>query len=242
MNKIRGVVLSTLAFIGSASLAHANYVLSYQIGAGPITNCANVASDTLATCFSAPTSVGSGVTFTQFTGTSNSPGTVASAMQTGSVVDITTTGAITIHLWLAAQDFTAPTVPPGFILDAASLTVIPTSGSGSVTLTDCVDKSNGTAPPTGVFCSTPALSLTNPTINYSGNTSQSNNASGTITTLGSPFSLSEEVTITIAAASELEIQTRQVLTAVPEPGTIVLLGSLLVVIATVFRKRVARQA
>lgn len=238
MKKLAGF-LGVMALMAFAPLAHANYVLSYNSGAGA-TNCANVASNTLASCFATPTGIGGGITVTSFEGTSNSPGTAGGAQQIGSVVDISTTGAGTLTLWLAAQGFTAPTTPPN-ITDATSLTVIPTSGLGTVTLESCVDQSDGTAPPTGTFCSAPALTVTNPTINYSGDTSQSNNDSGVITSLAATFSLSEVITITFTEASEIEVQTRQVLTAVPEPGSIVLLGTVLVGLGTLIRKRVASQ-
>jgi len=240
MKKLAGFLGGLAVLVVSSPLAHANFVLSYQIGAGAIVNCANAASDTLATCFAVPTAIGSGLTVTTFQGTSNSPGAPTNSMQTGSVTDITaTTAGVTLTLWLAAQDFTTPITPPP-IIDATSLTVIPTNGTGSVTLVNCVDQSNGTAPPLpGVFCSAPAFTNTNPVINYSGTTSQSNNAGGTFSPLASPFSLSEKVTIGFTTAGEIEVQTRQVLTSVPEPTSIMLLGSVTLGLVSLFRKKLA---
>ncbi len=239
MKKLAGF-LGVLSLVALAPLARANYQISYQLNGGAITNCANSSNDDLATCFTSPTNIGGGVTITQLTGTSNSPGTTGEAIQTGSVVDITTTGSGTLNLWLAAQDFTMPVTPPG-LNDKGSLTVIPTSGTGTVALTNCVDQSNGTAPPLGPFCSTPAVQFNNPMITYSDTTSQSNNVSAGISNLSAPFSLSELVTITFSSASEIEVQTRQVL-ATPEPASIMLMGSLLAGIATLIRKKAARRA
>jgi hypothetical protein len=242
MKKLAGFLGAVAALVVSAPLAHANYVLSYQLDAGSIVNCANVASDTLATCFASPTAIGglAGVTITQFTGTSNSPGTAASAQQTGSVVDITTTGAGKLTLWLAAQNFSQPVTPPS-ITDRTSLTIIPTFGTGSATLANCVDQSNGTAPTPGTFCSSSALTVNN-SLAYSGTTALSNNNSGTVTSLASKFSLSEMVVITFTQASEIEIQTRQVLSSVPEPASIILLGTTTLGLISLLRKKVASRA
>jgi hypothetical protein len=243
MKKRAGFLMALAALAVGTPLAHANYKLSYDVGAGAV-ECANVASNTLATCFASPTFVGgaAGITMTQFTGNSNSPGTPANAQQQGSVVDIATTGPGTLTLWLAAQDFTNPVTPPGINI-ATSLTVIPTSGSGSVTLTSCVDQSNGTAPPLpGVFCSAPAYTDDNPTINYSGTTSQSNNDGGLILALAAPYSLSQRIVITFTTASQLQVQSRQVLAAVPEPAGIVLMGTATLGVIALLRKRAARRA
>jgi hypothetical protein len=154
---------------------------------------------------------------------------------------------VTLDLWLAAQNFTMPVTPPS-VNDATSLTLIPTFGSGSVSLDNCVDLSNGTAPastaPTGPhsFCSMPAPGTPiNDSMGFSGNTSSSTNNTALLSTITSPFSLSEHVTITFTGASELEIQTRQVLTPVPEPAAILLLGSTLLGVTTLFRKKLARR-
>jgi len=221
-----------------APLAHANFQISYQVGAGPIINCANSGTDTLASCFAVPTVIDatSGLQITQLTGTSNSPGTASQARQTGSVVDIINTNAVTLKIWLAAQDFTAPTTPPA-IDYKTSLTIIPTTGIGSATLESCVDTSNGTAPPLGSFCSSSAATLNNAT-SYAGTTSLASNNESTISSLSGTYSLSQLLTLTLGAGSEVEVQTRQVLTPVPEPISIALLGAVFLLTSrSILRKR-----
>ena len=252
MKKLAGFLGAVAVLVVSAPLAHATYVLGYSTTV-PIagTPCLALgATDNLATCFPSATLLpASNITITQFTGTSNSPGTAATAQQTGSVVDITTTGSATLYLWLAAPNFTQPVTPPG-ITDRTSLTVIPTSGSGSASLSSCIDLSNGTTPSVPGFCASPATG--SPILNFtfwSDATSVSTNNSGPITSLvpagpGSPptYSLSEMLTITFTGASEIEVQTRQVLSSVPEPASIILLGTTTLGLISLLRKKVANRA
>jgi len=247
MKKLAGHIGALAMLVVLAPLAHANYVLSYSTDGGatvhlcPGEPAGGFASDTLATCFASPTVVAAGVTITTFQGTSNSPGGPAISMQTGSVTTIDASVAGTLILYLAAQNFSFPTAPPGFVTDDTSLTVIPTQDTGTVALTNCVDQSNGTAPPVGPFCSSPAISVTNATISFSGVTQQSNAGFGSTATLSSMFSLSEMITIAFSAGT-LEVQTRQVLSSVPEPASIVFLGTTTLVLISFFRKRLASRS
>ena len=248
MKKLAGSLGLFAVLVVSAPLARANYVLSYSVTGVPgATQCAAPPSDTLASCFAAPTFIGgaAGITITQFTGTSNSPGTPGLSRQTGSVVDIITTGPGTLDLWLGAPDFTNPSALP--LIDTTSLTIIPTFGIGSANLANCVDLSNGTVPPPPLpgtaFCVTPAGGT--PVLNsatYSGTTSLASNNHATLTSISTPFSLSEHIVIAFTTASEIEIQTRQVLSAVPEPASIILLGTTTLGLISLLRKKVANRA
>lgn len=231
-----------IAFLAFTPLAHANFAITYSVnGAAPSTciNNTDSTNDTGVTeCFSSLTAIGGGISAQDMSGTSNSPGAAGvTSFQTSSDTTIIASTAATLDIWLSAQDFVNPHTPPGPVTYTSSLTLIPTSSaSTSVTLVNCVDENNALPPGLGgTFCGAPAGTLNNALVG-SGNTSVSNNNSGTITTLTAPYSLEEHITVVLAAGSHLEIQTSQDLSSVPEPVSAVLFGTLLVGLG-IFRRR-----
>lgn len=236
--KTRIGLMGTALFIFCASLAHANFQISYSLNGGGAINCANSASNLSATCFSTSTNIGGGVSIFTLQGTSNSPGTASLGFQTGSLTQITTGAApATLDIWVAAQGFTSPSTPPAISYES-SLTLIPTTGTGSVSLESCVDTSNGTAPPLGTFCSAPAATLTNGPLAYNDAISAASNSFGTINTLtATPYSLSQEIVLSLGANTVLQIQTRQLLTPTPEPAALALLGTTLLGAAFLLRRK-----
>jgi hypothetical protein len=224
-----------------ASPARANYVIAFQVGAGPITNCANSAIDTSANCGGA--SVG-GLSVDGVNGTSNSPGgsPFPNANQFGSTFELTNnTGAtVTVKVWFASQNFTFPVAPPPATY-VSNLNITQTSGNSSTTLESCVDQSNGTAPglPGGAFCSTPAAILNNPASVLSGaGSSPLNTVSTNIPALHGPYSLSQVVTVTLDTGTQLNIISSQVLTPTPEPASFALFGSAFLGVGLFLRKKV----
>jgi len=220
-------VLGAVAILGCASLAHANYVIGYSLNGGAPLLCDNNVSDTAAGCFGVATPIGGGITIFNLSGASNSPGLPSGADQEGSTTTITATSAATLTLWFASQNFSNPLAPPA--LDYASnvsITTFQAGSSGSVILKSCVDQSNGTAPPVGVFCGTPAATLTNAALAISGalGGSASNTVNGSVALLTSPFSLSQKVDLTLGAGTKVNLITSQALAPVPEPASIVLFG------------------
>jgi len=92
-----------------------------------------------------------------------------------------------------------------------------------------VDRSNELAPPKSAFCSAGSPSLTNVTQSYFGAGSKQNTVSSTLVFLDKPFSLSQEITLTLGRNSDLNVDTSQILTPtipppIPEPASIALLG------------------
>jgi hypothetical protein len=215
--------------VGCAPLAHAALQLSFQISGGTQTVCATSTVETgPLTC---PSITGSGVTITNFSAQTNAPGGPTESHEFGSTLEITNTStpSVLVILWLSAQNFTFPTVPPGTITFDSEVALTSTSGTGSVGLESCVDTSNGLAPPTTAFCSA-GPSLINVSQGYSGASSEQNTKSTPITSLKAPFSLSQEITLTLNRNSNLNVDTSAILTPstvpppIPEPASIALLG------------------
>src|SRR5579859_2369591 len=98
--------LGVLLLVSCAQLAQAAYQISYSLtGAPGATTVGCVPTgDTLDSCFAAPTNIGGGVTITSLQGTSNSPGDATNSRQAGSTLEIDTTSAATLTIWLAAPN------------------------------------------------------------------------------------------------------------------------------------------
>jgi hypothetical protein len=221
--------LCVIAAVGCAPLAHATLQLSYKIDGGATTTCASSPVETgPLTCSSI---TGFGVTITDFSAQTNASGGLAESHEFGSTLEIINSSGSTVDvtLWLAAQDFIRPTVPPGTIDYDSEVALTSTTGAGSVGLISCVDTSNELAPPKSPFCSAGSPSLTNVTQTYLGASSEKNTVSSTILFLDKPFSLSQEITLTLGRNSDLNVDTSQILTPttpppIPEPASIALLG------------------
>jgi hypothetical protein len=244
MKKFSGL-LGVLAIAAFAPLAHANYQIAYQIGAGAITPCLNNPDSTNTTGTPACSGSGSGISIVNLTGSSNSPGTPGIAMEfssSGSLTNNNATGAVTISVWFAAQGFTMPVTGGGVTainyVSNSSGTSINTQALSTLGLRSCVDES-ATGGVGANFCVTPAASLTNTTLTYPAGLGGAVNDSvkTSFSPLTSPYVLSQLVTISLQAGDSVNFSMSQALTPVPEPTSIVLLGGVLLATVSAIRRK-----
>lgn len=147
----------------------------------------------------------------------------------------TTNSTQTITIDAGTNNFTAPTAPPT-ITDSFGYTINGTIGAViASSYTACVDPGNGLTTLIGHCGSPSSLTPTFPITNAS--------SEGTIliTSLGSGFGLTEQVVLTLAANSSLNVTLSQTLTQVPEPAAILLFGTMIVGVTTVVRRRAAKR-
>lgn len=231
--------LGVLAGVAIAPLAHASLTISYQVDGGAIVQCA-VGIDTLAVC--SPSITDGVVTISALAGHSNSPGGI-SADQSGSTVDVSSTAAARVTFWFSAQNFTAPTTPPNIKwLANLQFTSFSPSGTGSITSQNCVDAANGNTPggPVGQkgFCTAPAGILNNSVLPITGpGTPPTDTVTSSIANLASPYALQQKVTLVFNDAGSVNFITSQLLTSVPEPMSIALLGGILLVTTAALRRK-----
>jgi PEP-CTERM motif len=158
------------------------------------------------------------------------------------LISNTRDSAVTLDINIADSNFSTPITPP-IIVDHSGSTLNNTTGTNSMTLTSCVDQSNGLVPPGAAFCSSPAPGMAGPNgiLTQTGPGTVSNESAGTITSLHPMFSLTEQLDIVAGPRSNFNVTSSQVLTQtpsrVPEPGAIMLLGTALLGIAMLVRKK-----
>jgi hypothetical protein len=135
-------LMAALALLTFAPMANASLVLSYSINGGAATVCNTGPDAGPVTC---PSVTVAGVTITNFSGLSNSPGTPADSQLFGSTLLITNSGTAnaTVVLWTTAQDFTSPT---GSLSWSSSQLLGGTTGTTTGQAIDCVDPLNRLAP------------------------------------------------------------------------------------------------
>lgn len=235
--------LGLLAALAALPLvAHASLQLSWSIqGSAPVV-CNTGPDDGPVIC---GLILSSGVSISGFTGDSNSPGGPLDSEQFGSTLHIINASSFTrsVQLWISAQNFTFPTITPmtPSIDYSSEVALTSTLGAGSVDLTSCIDETNGLAPPTSPFCPLATPSLTNVTQMFSGASSHNNTVMENLTAITTPFSLSQVITFSLNAHSELNVNTSQILTPVPEPANAMLLGTALIALTAGLRGRRRRK-
>lgn len=224
--------LGLLAMVVAAPLARADFIAS--VNGVQCASEVNVSPSGSLTC---PVVTFGNVTITNLAVSGLE--TAAFSQQFGTTLTIANTGgAVTFTISVADSNFTTPVTPPA-IDDNSSSTLNVTTGTNSMTLTSCVDQSNGLVPPGGPFCSSPApgMAAPNPTLMQIGAGADSNTSGGVIGALHAPFSLTQELMISAGAGANFSVTSSQVLAPVPEPASIFLVLGGALLVTMVVRKR-----
>ena len=242
-------LMAVLALLTLAPMANASMQLSYSVNGGPATVCPAGTGPSAGpvTCVTPNPpgilTVGS-VTITSFSALSNSPGTAANSNEFDSTLQIANNGTATatVILWTTAQDFTSPTAPPGLSWSNEE-SLDGTTGTTTGQAIDCADPTNALAPPgTATFCSSVgALKNTNIPETINGAASASNTNTISVASLSKPYSLSSQITLILSPGATMHFEDSQILTPVPEPTSVLLLGGVLLGVTSLVRKKIAKR-
>jgi hypothetical protein len=213
-----------LLALGMATPARAG---SLQIWASTVDN-PPTSSDMVATGSSTaaaanPLTVGT-FKITGLSAFSTSPGSPKSAEETGATTSITNTGGstATLYITIGSTGFTAPVTPPDIKLESnIGGAVVIGNGANALTYQSYLDNvtPNGQNTLVGI---TPGAQ--HPGITAEG--SYNNSTSTMITSLKSPYSLTEYFAITLGAGAEINFSssTSLLVSAIPEPSSLTLAG------------------
>jgi len=154
---------------------------------------------------------------------SNSPGTATIANLTGSTVNFTNNNSstATIYVTLGDTNYLSPTAPPGIINvnSHVSNTVVVGNALNTETFQSFVNQDNSQNGTTGVGSGPQSPSIVGPNSSVS-------DVTFNLTSLNSPYSLTETYAITLGAGSSITFSSNTTLTlsAVPEPSSAALAG------------------
>ena len=226
---MRRILLSTAAVaaamiaIGMSS-ARAGLLVEESVGNSGFTTLCSAASG--GSCAGSATT--GGVAFTLTSGLSNSPGTATLADLLSDAVSITNNGTsptpAMITLLIGDTGFTAPTAPPDSLTfeSAIGTTVVIAGSANTLSYISCIDSGDGQ----NVCPGTNSTAAVTPEITTVGSSNESDSV--TVNSLAGPYSVTEELQIALSTGSDINYSASSRLDAVPEPGTIAILGPLLI--------------
>jgi len=229
------VAAAAITLGAGAPKAHAGIVFEYSLNGG-------ATSTTLLSGPSGSTQAGS-ATLGSFdvlvaSVTSNSPGTPNIAKLLGASLDITNTANSTQTIEFAFSDtgFTAPITPPTISLNShIGGSIITGMPANALSFTSCVSTTNANL--TSCSGATAVAGPGTPNVTGAAGGSFKNDQFATITSLSAPYSLDSILTLTLGAGGDLNFATNAKLAPVPEPVTLSVLGTGLVALGLVRRRR-----
>ena len=208
--------------------ASAGLLAEYSIDGGNnfFTICSAASGSSCSNTLTTPNNL----TLTIVGANSNSPGTPAQADLFSASVKVSNnnaTGTASVEFLIGDTGFTNPTAPPGSLLLSSNIGgSVNTGGAGNLlSFLSCVDSGNAQN-----YCNG-AGTLNTPAVTPNITVTNSNYSMGSnlpIASLGSPFSMTEELQVTLSGGAAFNWSANTDLTdAVPEPASLTLLGSAL---------------
>jgi hypothetical protein len=166
------------------------------------------------------------LSFAGGSGNSDSPGTGTLSDLLSSDVDIEnhTAAAATVTIGISDTGYTVPIAPPADTFESAIGTTVVIPGTNTLLYHSCIDQANGQPACPGTLATTDV----SPNVSTVGSDAKSNSAP--VVTLTAPYSLGEQLTLTLSPNSDINFSASSRLTpvAVPEPASMSLLGSALI--------------
>ncbi len=216
-------MLSALGLTLIAQRAKADLVVTYSINNGvtwvPLLDIADGGSGNKSMTIG-------GITFNTLAFSDNAPGGNSSKVVNGTIDATNSTGTDqTVWLSVVGADFTSPVTPPPVVLRNHIGGSVLTGGTdNAISQQSCLD--SGT-PTTACQTSTFSTSTVAPSITAMGSFHGDSNT--TISSLSTPpsYSIEELLKVTLSANGDINWGGSTTLTPVPEPGSLLLLGTAL---------------
>ena len=236
------VLAISLVGVMFAALAHdaaADLLVEVSFNGGAFVPICTAPSGTAC----AGTVSGGGLVLTMTGGQSNSPGTPTLALLLSSTLSLMNTnasGTATAHLLIGDTGFRAPTGSVSLLSHIGGSVAVGDS-LNTMSFFSSIDQGNGQNVSPGTF-NTAAVT---PTITSAGSYDASNSAA--IPSLSAPYSMTENLTITLSAGSIVNYSSSTtlsptILSPVPEPVSLLLVGTSLIGLGMSFRRKRAANA